>query len=88
MSTKANYTAEEWKTLVTAPVAAGLVITLSDMSGPIGLAKEAFAVAKGISESTADASSELIKAIAESVKSRGSRPRAARRPSTRAWRRK
>jgi hypothetical protein len=74
MSKQTDYTAEEWQTLVTAPVAAGLVITLSDMSGPIGLAKEAFAVAKGVSESTADASSELIKAIAESVKSRGSKP--------------
>jgi hypothetical protein len=74
MSKQTDYTAEDWKTLVSAPVAAGLVITLSDMSGPIGLAKEAFAVAKGVSESTAETSSELIKSIAESVKAQGMRP--------------
>lgn len=74
MSKKKDYTAEEWKTLVTAPVAAGLVISLSDVSGPVGLAKEAFAVAKGVAESTSDTSSELIKAIAESMSSQASRP--------------
>ncbi|MEP7273448.1 MAG: hypothetical protein ABI882_18250, partial [Acidobacteriota bacterium] len=74
MSNKTDYTEEEWQTLVTAPIAAGLVISLSDVSGPIGLAKEAFAVAKGVAESASDTSNELIKAIAESINSRTSRP--------------
>jgi hypothetical protein len=74
MSTIKDYSAEEWKAISGAPVAAGLLITLSDASGPVGIAKEAMAVGKAISESAVADASELVKAIAESAKPGGGRP--------------
>jgi hypothetical protein len=74
MSNKANYSAEEWKAISAAPVAAGLLITLSDASGPLGIAKEAMAVGKAITDSARDDAPEIVKALAETVKSGGERP--------------
>jgi hypothetical protein len=74
MSTKNEYSAEEWKTISGAPVVAGLYISLSDASGPVGLTKEAIAVGKAITDSTVDSSPEIVRSIAESVKSAGGRP--------------
>jgi hypothetical protein len=74
MSTIKDYSAEEWKAISGAPVAAGLLITLSDASGPVGIAKEAMAVGKAISQSAVADASELVKAIAESAKPGGGRP--------------
>jgi len=74
MSKRSDYTPEEWKTISAAPLLAGLLVSVSDMSGPIGIAKEAMAVVKGIAESAASTSNELIKAMAEEIKARGERP--------------
>jgi hypothetical protein len=74
MSTKSDYSAEEWKAISGAPVAAGLFITLSDASGPVGIAKEAMAVGKAITDSAAGEAPEVVKSLAESVKSGGGRP--------------
>jgi hypothetical protein len=71
MSNKANYSAEEWKAISAAPVAAGLLITLSDASGPVGIAKEAMAVGKAITDSARGDAPEIVKALAETVKSGG-----------------
>jgi hypothetical protein len=73
MSSKNDYSAEEWKAISGAPVAAGLFITLSDASGPVGIAKEAMAVGKAITESAMGDAPEIVKALAENVKS-GGRP--------------
>jgi hypothetical protein len=69
-----DYTAEEWKAITAAPVAAGLFISLSDKSGPVGLAKEALAVGRAISESASADAPEVVTALAESLKSSGGRP--------------
>jgi hypothetical protein len=74
MSTKADYSAEEWKAISGAPVAAGLFITLSDASGPLGIAKEAMAVGRAITESAESNSPDIVKAVAASVKENGGRP--------------
>jgi hypothetical protein len=74
MSTKNDYGAEEWKAIAGAPVAAGLYITLSDASGPLGIAKEAMAVGKAITDSAAADAPEIVKALAESIKTAGGRP--------------
>ena len=74
MSTKTDYTAEEWKAIAGAPVAAGLYITLADASGPVGITKEAMAVGKAITNSAAADAPEIVRALAESVKSGGGRP--------------
>jgi hypothetical protein len=74
MSTRNDYSAEEWKTIAAAPVVAGLFITLSDASGLVGTAKEAMAVGRAITESAASTAPEVVKAVAESVRSAGGRP--------------
>jgi hypothetical protein len=74
MSTRNDYSAEEWKAITAAPVVAGLFITLSDASGLVGTAKEAMAVGRAITESAAGSSPEIVKSLAESVRSAGGRP--------------
>ena len=74
MSTKNDYSADEWKAISGAPMAAGLFITLSDASGPVGIAKEALAVGKAITDSAQGEAPEVVKALAEAVKSGGERP--------------
>ena len=43
MSTKADYTDEEWAVLCRAPLAAGLALSYADPGGPIDFAKETMA---------------------------------------------
>jgi hypothetical protein len=74
MSTKTDYSAEDWKAISSAPVAAGLFLTLSDASGPVGIMKEAMAVGKAISESASGDVPDIVKALAENVKSGQGRP--------------
>lgn len=74
MSKQTDYTAEEWKTITSAPVMAGLLISVSDLSGPVGLAKEAFALVKSVTETAASTSNELIKSVADEIRARGGKP--------------
>jgi hypothetical protein len=74
MSTKNDYSEAEWKAISAAPAAAGLLITLADISGPVGIAKEALAVGKAISASPIGDAPEIVKTLAESVKREGGRP--------------
>jgi hypothetical protein len=75
MSTKNDYSAEEWKAITGAPMAAGLFVSLSDASGPVGAAKEAFAVSKAIADSARGGDApEIVKSLAESVKEGAGRP--------------
>ena len=71
MSKQTDYTPEEWKTITAAPIMAGLLVTISDLSGPIGTAKEAFAVIKGVTDSAASTSNELIRTVADGIKQGG-----------------
>ncbi len=74
MSKKVDYTAEEWKAIASAPVMAGLYVSMSDKGGPAGIAKEAIAVVKAIADSGSGDAPEVVKALSESVKSSGGRP--------------
>ena len=73
MSTQTDYSADEWKAISGAPVAAGLFITLSDASGAVGIAEEAMAVGKAIQQSEHGDAPEIVKSLAESVKTGGGR---------------
>jgi hypothetical protein len=73
MATQKDFTAEEWKSISAAPLMAGLVVTMADVGGPVGIAKEAVAVSKAIVESATGSAGELVKALAEAFKS-GARP--------------
>src|SRR5262245_13448613 len=74
MSKQTDYTPEEWKTIAAAPMMAGLLVSVSDLSGPIGIAKEAIAVARAVTETSANTSNELIKALAEGIRAQRGRP--------------
>jgi hypothetical protein len=62
MTTKADYTPEEWGTLSQAPIMATMAIVAADMSGPIGLVKEITATVKTLQETAASTTAgELVK---------------------------
>jgi hypothetical protein len=46
MTTKADFTDEEWATVIRSPIVAGMAITLADPGGPIEVVKETSAVLK------------------------------------------
>jgi hypothetical protein len=49
MTSKSDYTEEEWATLTRAPMVAGFAISLADPGGPIELTKETMAAMKSLS---------------------------------------
>src|SRR5262245_4795789 len=73
MATQRDFTTDEWKNISAAPLMAGLMVTLADVGGPVGVAKEAVAVSKAISESATGSAGELVRALSEAFKS-GARP--------------
>jgi hypothetical protein len=77
MTTKADYTAEEWELLMRAPFMAAMAIVAASPSGPIGMIKEMFAVGRVLVEGTGEGeTNELISALVAEVKA-GHRPAAA-----------
>jgi hypothetical protein len=73
MATQKDFTADEWKDVAAAPFMAGLIVTMADLSGIVGVTKEAAAVGRVIMESAANSSSELIRSLGDSFK-KGARP--------------
>jgi hypothetical protein len=68
MTTKADFTDEEWARLERAPFVAGMAITLADPGGPIEAIKESMAALKTVSEAAqSGAGSELVDAVAKSA---------------------
>jgi len=68
MTTKADFTADEWNQVQRAPFMAGLAVVAASPSGPFGVMKELFAVGKMLSEvKTQGASNELIKALVADI---------------------
>jgi hypothetical protein len=74
MSTKSDYSPEEWRAISGAPVAAGLLVALADRSGPVGIAQEAMAAGKAIARSASGEGPEIMKSLAESMKNSDGRP--------------
>jgi len=54
MTTKADYTDEEWEALRRAPMVAGLAVSFADPGGPIELTKESMAARKAIADPPGD----------------------------------
>jgi hypothetical protein len=54
MTTKADFSADEWATLVRSPMVAGMAITLADPGGPIEVVKETSAIVKIVTSSSSD----------------------------------
>ena len=66
MTTKADFTDEEWERLERAPMVAGMAITLADPGGPIEVVKESMAAMKTATAAPADGG-ELLEDVAKSV---------------------
>lgn len=63
MSTKPDYTDEEWAALRRAPIVAGMAITLADPGGPIEATKETMAAIKAVANPRS--SEELLVAVSQ-----------------------
>jgi hypothetical protein len=67
MTTKADFTDEEWVRLERAPIIAGMAISLADPGGPIEAVKETMATIKTVTEAAQSAGGdELVEAVAQS----------------------
>jgi len=60
MTTKADFSEEEWATLVRSPMVAGLAITIADPGGPIEVVKETSAVIKFAAGFSGELGDDLI----------------------------
>ncbi len=67
MAVKTNFSADEWSTVLGAPVLAGFAITAADPSGIFGTLAEGWANAKELAAAKTSASDELIKSVAEDL---------------------
>jgi hypothetical protein len=66
MTTKADFTDEEWARLERAPMVAGMAISLADPGGPIEAVKETMATLKTVTEAARSGSDdELVAAVAK-----------------------
>ena len=73
MSTKTDYDSEEWKSISAAPVAAGLMIILSDARDPVGVAN-AMTVGNAITQSARGDLPDFVKSLVETVTRRAGGP--------------
>jgi hypothetical protein len=67
VTTKADFTPEEWLRLERAPLVAGMAIAVADPSGPIEEYKELGATTKTVLEAAGGGRSELVDAVAKDV---------------------
>ena len=68
MTTKENFTDEEWARLERAPIVAGMAISLADPGGPIEAIKESMAAIKTMTEpARSGGQGELVDAVAKSA---------------------
>lgn len=67
MTTKADFTEDEWATLVRSPMVAGMAITLADPGGPIEVVKETSAVVKVVTNSSSERD-DLVGELAREVR--------------------
>ena len=64
MSTKADFSADEWDLLRSSPMMAGLLVVVASPSGPIGLVQETSAMTKVLMEAASSAQTPLLKSLA------------------------
>ena len=65
MATKANFTPDEWKSLLQSPLLVGIAVSAADPSGLIGMLKESMASARALVQAKADPNAdELVKSVA------------------------
>jgi hypothetical protein len=67
MSTRADFSVDEWDLLRSAPLMASMLVVAASPSGPIGLVKESAAAGKMILESVSSARTPLLKDLSEDL---------------------
>jgi hypothetical protein len=68
MTTKADFTEEEWARLGRAPLVAGMAITFADPGGPIEVIKESSAALKTVLEAAQEGThGDFVQAVAQDV---------------------
>jgi broad specificity phosphatase PhoE len=67
MTSKADFTDEEWTRLKRAPFVAGMAISLADPGGPIEAVKETAATVKAVQAAQGGGRGELVDAIAREL---------------------
>jgi hypothetical protein len=73
MTTRADFTEEEWARLGRAPLVAGMAITLADPGGPIEALKESRAALKTVQEAAEGSHGDFVQAVAADVTQRALR---------------
>jgi hypothetical protein len=68
MTTKADFSEDEWAALVRSPMVAGAAITLADPGGPIEVVKETSAVLKFATSSSSEQRDDLVGELAREVR--------------------
>ena len=68
MTTKSEFTEDEWATLVRSPMVAGMAITIADPGGPIEVVKETSAVLKFAIGSSSEQRDDLVGEVARDVR--------------------
>ena len=66
MTTKTDYTDEEWRRLVRAPLVAGMAVSLADPGGPIEATKEVVSSIRAMQSPPSDG--ELLHSIASDIR--------------------
>ena len=75
MASKADFTPEEWKTIVAAPPMVGLAVTCASPNGPLGVLKEMLSMGMAMAEMLQKGGSNpLIAELAADLKARQTRP--------------
>jgi hypothetical protein len=69
MTGKADFTEDEWATLVRAPMVAGMAITIADPGGPIEVVKETSAVLKLTRATAHQERDDLVGHVAREIQS-------------------
>jgi hypothetical protein len=68
MTTKSDFTGDEWAMLVRAPMVAGMAITFADPGGPIEVVKETSAVLKFATGSSSEQRDDLVGEVAREMR--------------------
>ncbi len=77
MATKADFSADEWKTVIGAMPMTGLAVACASPNGPLGIMKEMMSIGMAMADVLkAGSSNALINAVIEDVKARGTKPEA------------
>jgi hypothetical protein len=68
VTTKSDFTEDEWATLVRSPIVAGMAITIADPGGPIEVVKETSAVLKFATGSSSEQRDDLVGEVARGLR--------------------